>query len=795
MKKRVFITMLIFCSVIALQMQLSSCKGSEESMDISPVKSDIDSDSLFLKYYQPATGDYNLDMPGYSLPLDLSKISNMKDLEGLFSSGGGPGGRVRLKEDSPDAGKKSWKDLIRDNGFAMVDGGPVDDITEPYDLFLKEGVPIYVTADTPLHLFHIQFDETLREIEEEVFYQDMAELTRVMLERSKQDYRELDGDPEEAARRNVAYFCVAATQLGMDVSVPGYVEDVVEWENKHIESHSKFTRFEIAREHALFRVPEDYTQYKPRGHYTRSEKLKRYFRAMMWYGRMTFLMKGDAEFGPFISEEGTKALTDPQTARIQTLQAVLISGYSSNLDLPDGRQVTRVWDRIYSVTAFYAGFADDLTIYDYREAMRSVFGTELGEDELKQERKLESLKDALIRMRPPRIFSGTGGAGVDPEDVGGHDSVSAEQLDDIQIATMGLRFMGQRYIPDSYMMSQLVSPAAGTIAGKIGKRFSVVYVEDERIPEGVYSIRGFPRGLDVFSVLGSERAASHIREMGDDEYPQYDSQIKKLRKEFSALTERDWNRNLYWSWLYSLRALNRERGEGYQGYQRSPAWLDRQLNSALASWAALRHNTILYGKQSYTPTFATTSISHPEPTPPPPKGLVEPVPEFYRRILTTTRMAHRGLKDLDVLSGPAERRLSSLVDLLEKLYGICKRQVANQPLTEEDNRFLGSFPERLKGTVGDVEEEGLKTTLIADVHTESNTRQCLEEASGYVDYLVAAYKLPAGNVVLAAGPVLSYYEFKHPIADRLTDEAWRKMLRTGKTPPPPEWTEGIRVNR
>jgi hypothetical protein len=25
----------------------------------------------------------------------------------------------------------------------------------------------------------------------------------------------------------------------------------------------------------------------PRGHYTRSEALKRYFRAMMWHGRMT----------------------------------------------------------------------------------------------------------------------------------------------------------------------------------------------------------------------------------------------------------------------------------------------------------------------------------------------------------------------------------------------------------------------------------------------------------------------------------------------------------------------------
>jgi hypothetical protein len=49
-----------------------------------------------------------------------------------------------------------------------------------------------------------------------------------------------------------------------------------------------------------------------------------------------------------------------------------------------------------------------------------------------------------------------------------------------------------------------------------------------------------------------------------------------------------------------------------------------------------------------------------------------------------------------------------------------------------------------------------------------------------------AYKVPDGRVLIGAGPVMSYYEFKQPIGERLTDEKWREML--GSEPPErPGW--------
>ncbi len=755
-------------------LSMSNCTSSiEENLQITPGNTNKDLSSAFLKYYQPIEEDIKIDMPSYSLPMDFKKVTNFSSVSTKY-----------LQE-------QTQKEILKKNGFVVIDGGKSDDIASFYKRIINNNVPIYVTSDTPLHLFHILFDETLKETEEEVFYPDIIKVTKIFLEASENDYKTYKGEIKEAAKRNVAYFSVAMKLLDGGFSPPRYVKKWVKWEISEIEKHAGLPDYRTAREKSLFRIPEDYSQYIPRGHYTRSEELEKYFRGMMWYGRMTFLLKGHEKFGPV--SPPAKALTDRETAKIQTLQASLISIHSGNLNLKDGRSVTEVWDRIYAVSAFYSGFADDLTIYDYRESLRKVFGGEFTTKELEKETNYTQFLLELSKLSPPAIFSGTGGAGIDPGDIEGHKLTSVKQLDSILTKTMGLRFMGQRYIPDSYILSQLVSPAVGTIPRKIPERFTVVYIPDERIqPDLYYSIRGFPRGLDVFSVFGSSRAEKHIKDYTDDEYPKYYDQLKDLRAEFSGLSDKDWNRNLYWSWLYALKTLTQEREKGYQTYQQTPAWLDRQLNTALASWSALRHNTILYAKQSYTPVHL--GITSYTPPPPPPKGLLEPIPEFYKNILTTSKMAYAGLKDLNALTSKSEIRLISLISILEKLYTICKKQTKNIPLSEEDNRFLEGFAESLKSTIGDIEDKGLKTTIIADVHTDINTKKCLEEASGYLDHIIVAYKRPEGDIVLAVGPILSYYEFKHPMRDRLTDEKWRAMLEGQRNPERPGWIKSFYSN-
>jgi len=88
--------------------------------------------------------------------------------------------------------------------------------------------------------------------------------------------------------------------------------------------------------------------------------------------------------------------------------------------------------------------------------------------------------------------------------------------------------------------------------------------------------------------------------------------------------------------------------------------------------------------------------------------------------------------------------------------------------------------------------EAKKTTIIADVHTDQNTKKVLEEGIGYVKLIVVAYDVPDGRILIGADPVMSYYEFKQPMEDRLTDEKWRKVLKSNQ-PEKPEWIPNFGV--
>ena len=55
---------------------------------------------------------------------------------------------------------------------------------------------------------------------------------------------------------------------------------------------------------------------------------------------------------------------------------------------------------------------------------------------------------------------------------------------------------------------------------------------------------------------------------------------------------------------------------------KSAAWQQEKMNTQLASWSQLRHDNLLYAKQSYT---GGTGCSFPY-------SYIEPYPEFYGRL-------------------------------------------------------------------------------------------------------------------------------------------------------------------
>ena len=112
-------------------------------------------------------------------------------------------------------------------------------------------------------------------------------------------------------------------------------------------------------------------------------------------------------------------------------------------------------------------------------------------------------------------------------------------------------------------------------------------------------------------------------------------------------------------------------------------------------------------------------------------------------------------------------------------------------MDSSDNGFIESFAEGIILTIiEDIEaedEDAIKTSLVADVHSYSYENLVVEEAVGNVDIIIVACPAPDGTVFLTAGCVLSYYEFKHPMDNRLTDEAWRTLLASSSRPARQAW--------
>jgi hypothetical protein len=709
----------------------------------------------FGQYYQPYQMTVEPNAPGYSLPLDVKDISNYDEVDAALSLA-------------------ALRSLIEQNGFAVTerDFGLRDpnreSMTGPYRYLKDRDIPLFVTTDTLLHLYHVQFDETLKDIEEREFITDMTNLTDALLMAMSRQYEAIEGDFREAARRNVAYLAVARKLLHPEGSAPDElpglcvpalqaVAETVDAEIALIEAHAGFA------ESPLFIYQEDYSQYVPRGHYTRSAGLGRYFKAMMWYGRMAFLLKGAIPWGP---GPGCEALISPHDADIQTLQALLLATALQDTRVGE-RTGLEVWDRLYGVTAFYVGLADDLTPYDYLWALDQVFQETRMRSDWSDPDKLLALRTELASLPSPKIYGGTGNALLSVES-------PPESLLELLDKTKGMRLMGQRFIPDSYMFQHLVWPQVGD--------YSCSWMDEITVHETPFTfgvgVRGYPRGLDVMALLGSAQARQILIDGGDTDYVDYWTRFDELKSEFEGFDVAHWNQNLYWSWLYSLKALLTELPAGYPEFMRTAAWQRRSLNAALASWTQLRHDTILYAKQSYTPRLTATR---------PPPGYVEAVPEFLGRLLALSRMTRTGLTDMQVLSVKATERLDALEGVLTRLLGIVNKELLNQPLTSADEGYLDGLPALLEYLITGVETQGLKTTLVADVHTNSQQGLVVEEAVGKVDLMIVACPGADGSVFLAAGPVLSYYEFKHPMADRLTDEAWRRMLDSAEKPDRPTW--------
>ena len=639
---------------------------------------------------------------------------------------------------------------LQQNGFVVSPGTELEFFTV-YEKARYANLPIFVTSDAMLHSYHLLFDKVLRTAETEQFIPLLTNLNAAMLAQSDQIYQQLAGTDWEAdALRLVAFYGVGSLLLDASAQVPTYAQELVNAELANINAASGILPSPLFPSLAY---GEDYTQYIPRGHYTQSEALSAYFKSMMWYGRMTFILRG----------------LDPVAARGDTRAAVLLI-YAIRNATVNGTPAVDAWTGLYSPTSFFVGRSDDLTIFQYGDAVDQVYGSNATLSAMADESMLDAFIAAADELPAPRILG-----------------MVIQFTDDEEEATKGLRFMGQRFVPDAYIFRQLIFRNVGTL--------------DDR--------RGLPMGLDLLAAMGSERAYTILDDLGETHYLNYTSQMQNVRNWLSGLTEQEWTETLYNGWLYSFQPLLEPAEAGMPYFMQSETWQDKQLNTVLGSWAELKHDTILYAKQVY----AELGGGPPPPEPVPPRGYVEPVPAFYSRLAALSRMTIDGLGSRGLLNELDRASLETLATMCDTLQIIAEKELRGEMLTDEEYtyiRYIGGELESIVMASADSDnqdpfaprfmDEEPQAAVIADVATDPGSPEglvVLEAGVGRIHpiYVVVPILQADGTYFwqIARGGVFSYYEFTWPGSDRLTDESWRAMLDNGTAPDVPGWTSSFRV--
>ena len=624
--------------------------------------------------------------------------------------------------------------MLKQNHFIVAEVNGAE-FFDTYEINRYEQIPSFITTDAMLHNYHLYFSYLLRNLEKDYLYGELLALTEKMLNLAEGQYEELKGSAfEQAAVRNIAFFSVAAGLLQMDVDIPEFASDMVERELKEIEAHSNFFAYAEVMNMGENRdspeaLHEDYTQYIPRSHYTTSEELKNYFKTMMWYGRMTFRAASEDE----------------------SRSAALIS-----IMLQDG-EAQKHWSNIYEPSNFFVGKSDDLGFREYAQVMKNVYGEVPAPARLKDDDAgWTSFMDALKTLEPPAVNS----VPVFNEDI----------TEDRDEAITGFRFMGQRFTLDASVFQRLI------------------YREVQENPQG--NNRMLPRALDVPSAMGSDEALEILDSMGETSYKNYKENMEKIRKGISGLDLKTRTQNLYWSWLHMLQPLTEAKGQGYPMFMQTKAWTRKQLETYLGSWTELKHDTILYAKQSYAEMGGWYEEDKDD------RGYVEPNPAVFGRLASLTRMTINGLDMRGYLKADTKETLEILESLAIQLKDIAIKELQEEKLSDEEYDLIRSFGGQLehlwleamkdKGIVDSNSTYENPASLIADVASDPNG-EVLEVATGFVNNIFVIVPVD-GSLRIAKGAVFSFHEFAWPIDDRLTDEKWIEMLREEQAPPQPAWT-------
>jgi len=655
--------------------------------------------------------------------------------------------------------------LLGSQGFVLSERWNWQRFVEAYAWIYWKDLPVLVTTDSLLHTVHQSYDDLLKDLELAIL---IPQLRTILTATAAQVQAQAQATPDPVLVPLYAdvetYVQTALALLDGNASPQATVQAFVDLAIT-ADSYTETPLFGSQR-------TIDFSLFRPRGHYAGDPTLENYFRAMSWLAQLDFRF---VEYDMVTSEP---IINPPQIAAAVILR--------NALDAAGQRQS---WANFNGLFEVLVGRSDNMTLPDLDRFLADLAFAE---------------PDAILAANAETLLGQLTQHDYGQQRITGQifyrhiENTSPEAMP----RPVSFLLMGQRFAIDSY------------VAGNV--------VFDRVMVDGQPVMRPLPSPLDVLYALGNDRAATHLAaELAA--YP-YGGYLAALRQQVDGLAADFWDAPLYNQWLGLIRTLTPPTlGAEYPQSMRTAGWADKMLQTQLASWTQLRHDNILYVKQSFTTAGVACEY---------PAGYVEPYPAFYQRLNHLAETSHVALSALDVagqgdyatrVKARALAYFTALGSVSAQLQTLAEKELRLEEFTAEEELFLRSIVVlkedlQIAGCGGPTFEEQWNgwymalfyqrddnPALIADVHTNPTNDpthplyppRVLHAATGPLAPLFFIVDTDEGSM-LYVGPAFTYYEVvttgdTTQAAPRLNDEEWRTQLQLGNYPAAPAWTSTFRL--
>jgi hypothetical protein len=641
------------------------------------------------------------------------------------------------------------KSLMQDHGFMVSERLKKISFGEAMLESFHHDFPVFVSIDAILHAYHVSYDRILQDMEIGLLESKLIEMLNGLRNSMPALHNKYSSVPGMMTMLKDVDVYLTVPLILMDQTTDPYYPENEELINNVL----SWIEAEEADTNTIFSTHcrnYDWSQFKPRGHYVydpsdpNAVNQEPYFKTMMWFGRIElYLMNTNASQYPCLPQ----SFEDVQR---QAIDAMLMD------ELFDIAMVEPLHQEIDNVIKFFVGESDNVTLSNL--------------DYLKQAVALDSASQLLDSLKMVEFQDTLANQAFAYQLILSQILYSNPTIPDSIVPASAFMLFGQRFVIDSYVTATVV--------------FDRITYMGEKI------CRLFPSTLDVLFSLGNSASAQLLI----DELNQYhySTNLAALRYLIDHYDPGFWESSIYNYWLNSIRKLNPpEDRSDLPAFMKTAAYWQEKMNTQLSSWTELRHDNLLYAKQSYT---GGTVCSYPF-------SFVEPFPEFYSNLKILC------LEAVDYFNGlnfPDPNRKAMIINYFNRFEGIadtlqtiCEKELTGIQFSLEEISFLhgmiyetgqsgnildGWYPalfydDAFSGLNG---YEGLMESnhIVADIHTTptdcggGEIGAISHVGTGPVNLGIFITENNLGELTAFVGPVMSYYEYRTFDFLRLTDDEW-----------------------